>query len=1043
MNQAHKRFDDKAALKLLQSGLSSNFVTGNDTSLLHKCCIEDNISGAELLISQGADVNVQDDDLWTPLHLACSKDNVEMVHLLLDNGADATKIDVDGFFPIDQATEGSESYQILNKHTSGLGLDTERMKQIQAKTPKQMLEDVQKLITSGADLNIPNEEGVTLLHIASANGYMKVLRTLLKGNANISVTSDNGWMPIHVAAYFNQTKAVKKLLRYRADPTVVTREGSKPSLLTTSDELRAILMKAERGRYDPTEEPEEEKDENKFARVNSKTIKQKHSSLSKKDEMFEASTRLSWTESSDPNRSSESMENEDEDMQCFEEEQEEQMVSKIWKGFDSEQASLPPVSSTDNFANLSEITERILLEELQKRYSTSQIYTYIGDILIAVNPCQSLPIYAKSISNQYHSCTAWEDLPPHIYAMAERAYKALIGDSCSQCCIISGESGAGKTESCKLFIQQLLRVASSDENNLNNKINQVNPLLEAFGNAVTVMNDNSSRFAKYVELFFSPEGKVLGAQLTEYLLEKSRLVIQGKGEMSFHIFYWMFSGFSPEEFELYGLRKITDHRYLRPLDIQLSTMINQENREKFWEVKECLKYIGFTQKDIQNLFTMLSAALHLGDVTFHPVGRNDAAQIHNMDTLKKVAAMLEVSGVELASALVAEYTMTRGEQIKKEFSVHQANDCRDALAKTIYGRLFSWIVNGINQMVHPAVEGDMTFQQIGIFDIFGFENFARNSFEQLCINLANEQIQLFTNEHMFFMEQKDCMLEGVPLVDLNFKSNQSTIDLFLQRHTGVLAILDEESRFPKATDSTLATKLHQTPGKMYPEIYKTPRDGGATFTIIHYAGSVTYDLRGILDKNRDTLPTAILYTMKTSNSLLVKELFQSKVTRIGSLAPSARQQRKRTTTKSPFEFFKKMKGAKPDSKKQVIVPPYASERKGPSTMAYHFKNSLADLVTKMQAAKPHFIRCIKPNNKKAPLQFYPELVLAQLRYTGVTEAVKIRKFGYALRIKFHDFLLRYEVLSRCIVPSYAMTPDDNNVKQYCSSVKLKTIRWGR
>ncbi|XP_060574389.1 LOW QUALITY PROTEIN: unconventional myosin-XVI-like, partial [Ruditapes philippinarum] len=668
--------------------------------------------------------------------------------------------------------------------------------------------------------------------------------------------------------------------------------------------------------------------------------------------------------------------------------------------------------------------------------------TYIGDVLIAVNPFQSLPCYAKDITMLYHTAISETKLPPHIYGIAEKSYKRLRFNKKSQCHVISGESGAGKSESCKYIIQHLLRVAGSEETNLNSKINQVNPLLEAFGNAVTIMNNNSSRFGKYVELDFSKEGKVCGAKISEYLLEKSRIVHQGKGEQNFHIFYWMMAGLSHEETSLYKLDQMKTFRYLRssiPADISTS-----ENKAKFWEVKECLKYIGFTSTDIQNLLLTLSIVLHLGEIEFHGVGNNEAAQVTNTGMLTIVSEMLDVSVEELRSALVADYTVTRGEQIKKERTVQQAVDCRDTLAKSLYARLFSWIVNGINTLIQPVYEHGEE-NQLGILDIFGFENFPQNSFEQICINVANEQIQQYTNDNIFQSEQEDCLLEGVPLVELDYNNNQAILNVFFERHTGLLAILDEESNFPKATDKSLATKLHQNTGKKHSACYKTPRDGGLCFTVVHYAGSVQYDVTGMLEKNRDTLPNSILYTMKTSNHLLIKELFQSRISRTGSLAPSARQRRnsRRTVKKSssPFEFFKKFKTNNKEQKKQTKN--VSVEKKGPSTMAFHFRNSLNELISKLQASSPHFVRCIKPNTTKSAFTFVPEYVLAQLRYTGITEIVKIRKFGYELRLPFHEFLTRYHVLVKCCLPAFCPMSDIQKCEEVVKTYKLEHVQFGK
>ncbi|XP_053404293.1 unconventional myosin-XVI-like isoform X4 [Mercenaria mercenaria] len=1075
-------FDDREVAKCLDNGCDPNFTTGNGTSLLHRCAAEDNVSAAELLISHGADVNLHDDDWWTPLHTACSCDCPEIANLLVNNGADLAAIDVDGYFPLDQAAEGSEVRAVMTKHMENKGLTERVLHENRQLRPKEFLNYI-KSLPLAVDVNMLNKDGVSLLHIAAANGYRNCMKALFRYNADVNRLDNYGWTPLHVAARFNQERSVILLLKQKANPNQEDLLGCKPSAVTSSDKIRGILMKCERKMQQKGQQEngpvyleldggdDEDTDDNVYHeihdsevgkgredsqlvgifRINSKTVRTKHVTISKEDElqeakqMYEHIAEFSSGDVSATAATAEAVEKDDN-----KDDEGDYVSMAIWKSASKEQGDLVPCMDGDNLVTVTLVKDDSILTEIQRRYNSKQIYTLIGDVLVAVNPFQTLPCYAKDISLQYHTATLETKLPPHIYHIAEKSYKRLLYNKKSQCHVISGESGAGKSESCKYIIQHLLRVAGSEETNLNSKVNQVNPLLEAFGNAVTVMNNNSSRFGKYVELNFTKEGKVCGAKISEYLLEKSRIVLQGKGEQNFHIFYWMMAGLSHEEISLYKLEKMNQFRYLKsslPTDQSAS-----ENKAKFWEVKECLKYIGFTSADIQNVLKTLSIVLHLGEIEFHGVGNNEAAQVRNTDMLTTVSEMLDVSAEELRSALVADYTVTRGEQIKKERTVQQAIDCRDALAKALYARLFSWIVNGINQLIQPVYEHGIQSVcehgedlQLGILDIFGFENFPHNSFEQICINVANEQIQQYTNDNIFQNEQEDCLLEGVPLVDLDYNNNQAILNVFFEKHTGLLAILDEESSFPKATDKSLATKLHQNTGKKHPGCYKTPRDGGLCFTVVHYAGSVMYDVTGMLEKNRDTLPNSILYTMKTSNQLLIKELFQSRITRTGSLAPSARQQRNSRRTKkkssSPFEFFKKFKANNKEAKK---APKNVSvEKKGASTMAFHFRNSLSDLISKLQVSSPHFVRCIKPNTTKSAFMFVPEYVLAQLRYTGISEIVKIRKFGYALRLPFYDFLNRFHVLVKCCLPAFCPLTDIQKCEEVVRIYGLEHVQFGR
>ncbi|XP_052784010.1 unconventional myosin-XVI-like isoform X3 [Mya arenaria] len=1070
LQAAVDEFDDLQVSRYLNEGGDPNFTTGNGTTMLHKCAAEDNASAAELLISAGADVNVRDDDWWTPLHTACSCDSVEITQLLIDNGASIEAIDVDGYFPVDQASEGSESRAICIRHLEAQGMTEEMLQKGRLVRPREMLNHI-KALPLAVDINQLTSEGMTLLHIAAANGYRSCLKALFKYELDVNKKDAYGWTPLHVAARFNQKKSVELLLKRHANPNIADSLGCKPSTYTSSDELKALLVKCERKFVEKRDVPDtvetHSSDEELFGRgesvyeeiaggsrnignedlpppppeamlfrINSKIMRARHVTISKEDElqearaMYEAVADCTSGHADKPGKGQQKHPKKtDEDSDYY--------SMAIWKSGSSKKGKLKTCSNTDNLTALSSISEEGILKELERRYSAAQIYTYIGDVLVAVNPFKDLEYYSREISSKYHEKPKSDDqLPPHVYGIAENSYRALRHAGGSQCHVISGESGSGKTETCKYIVQHLLRVAGSEETHLNTKINQVNPLLEAFGNAVTLMNNNSSRFGKYIELSFNTRGHVIGGKISEYLLEKSRVVHQGRGECNFHIFYWMMGGLSPEEVNLYGLKDMAKFRYLQGTKVDAQP----DNKAKFWKVKDCLHYIGFSQTDIQSMIQILSIVLHLGEIEFKGVGNNDAAQVINTDMLKVVSDMLEVSAKELGSALVADYTVTRGEQIKKERTVERARDCRDALAKMLYARLFSWIVNGINQLIQPVEEGSDL--QIGILDIFGFENFPQNSFEQMCINVANEQIQLYTNENILYREQQDCLLEGVPLVDVTYNNNQAILDLFLERPTGLLAILDEESNFPKATDKSLASKLHTNVGKKHNRYYKTPRDSGLRFSIIHYAGCVTYDVAGILEKNRDTLPNSIMYTMKTSNLLLIKELFQSRVNRTGSLAPSARQQR--TTIKkvaSPFEFFKKLKGGNKEGKKAGKT--VSVEKKGPSTMAYHFRNSLADLINKLQSAKPHFVRCIKPNTSKKPLTFVPDYVLAQLRYTGVGEIVKIRKYGYPLRLTFHHFLNRYPALVACSLPKFCPMQDRQKCEVVLQYYHFTGVQFGK
>jgi len=402
--------------------------------------------------------------------------------------------------------------------------------------------------------------------------------------------------------------------------------------------------------------------------------------------------------------------------------------------------------------------------------------------LSGCDPFKQLPYYTDEVSNQFSgSHPDPTPLPPHIFAVANQVYQDMLTERRPQCCIISGESGAGKTESCKFIVQHLLHVTKSVENELNLKIEQVNPVLEAFGNAQTVMNNNSSWFGKFLELVFNDDGLVLGANFREYLLEKSRVVFHGKGERNFHIFYLMFAGLSPDEKASLKLSEPKEHRCLVGSGTGLEGAITPAMGERFRVIRDSLQAIGFSKDDEQSLLQAMAGVLHICDVSFSPNG--EGSVIINPHKVELVSGLLQVDLQELSSCLVQEVTVTRGEQILRNRTVVQANDCRDALAKALYGRMFGWIVNGVNHHLQAEDADHTTLNtslKIGVLDIFGFENFEKNSFEQLCINVANEQLQHHFNEHIFRWEQEECAKEGITMETISYCSNWPVVDLFLE-----------------------------------------------------------------------------------------------------------------------------------------------------------------------------------------------------------------------------------------------------------------------
>ncbi|CAD7690588.1 unnamed protein product [Nyctereutes procyonoides] len=665
----------------------------------------------------------------------------------------------------------------------------------------------------------------------------------------------------------------------------------------------------------------------------------------------------------------------------------------------------------DDLVNLEVLDEDTIICQLQKRYVDLLIYTYVGDILIALNPFQNLSIYSPQFSRLYHGVRRASN-PPHIFASADAAYQCMVTFSKDQCIVISGESGSGKTESAHLIVQHLTFLGKANNQTLREKILQVNSLVEAFGNACTAINDNSSRFGKYLEMMFTPTGAVMGARISEYLLEKSRVIKQAVGEKNFHIFYYIYAG-------LYHQRKLSEFRLPEekpPRYIADGTgrvihdITSKESyRRQFETIQHCFRIIGFTDKEVHSVYRILAGILNIGNIEFAAISsqhQTDKSEVPNAEALENAASVLCISPEELQEALISHCVVTRGETIIRANTVDRAADVRDAMSKSLYGRLFSWIVNRINTLLQPdknicsADDG----MNVGILDIFGFENFGRNSFEQLCINIANEQIQYYFNQHVFALEQMEYQNEGIDATLVMYEDNRPLLDMFLQKPLGLLALLDEESRFPQATDQTLVDKFEDNLRCKY---FWRPKGVELCFGILHYAGKVLYDASGVLEKNKDTLPADVVVVLRTSENKLLQQLFSIPLTKTGNLA----QTRARITAASrslPPHFST---GRTKVDTLEVIRHPEETTNMKRQTMASYFRYSLMDLLSKMVVGQPHFVRCIKPNDDREALKFSRESVLAQLRSTGILETVSIRRQGYSHRILFEEFVKRYYYLA--------------------------------
>lgn len=623
------------------------------------------------------------------------------------------------------------------------------------------------------------------------------------------------------------------------------------------------------------------------------------------------------------------------------------------------------VRGVEDMITLADLQEYTILRNLHYRYNQGLIYTYTGSILVAVNPYQVLPIYTSKEVALYKDCKLGE-LPPHIFAIGDSSFSDMMRFHQNQCIVISGESGAGKTESTKLILRYLAAI-SGKHSWIEQQILEANPILEAFGNAKTVRNDNSSRFGKYIDINFNSEGVIEGAQIEQYLLEKSRIVSQNHGERNYHIFYSILAGLNQDEKKSLDLGDASQYIYLT--GGKSLTCDGRDEAAEFADVKSAMKVLNFSDEEILNIVKLLAAILHLGNVKYNElvIANIDAAEIPDHLQVQKVAAILGVSKDLLVDSLTRKTIFVQGDKVVRNVSVEQAIEVRDAFVKGIYGQLFIMIVQKIKSAIFkPKAK---TKNSIGVLDIFGFENFDTNSFEQLCINYANENLQQFFVQHIFKLEQEEYTREGISWKHMSFVDNQDILDLIGVKPLNIMSLVDEESKFPKGTDETMLSKVHKTHegNKNY---LKPKSDKTQTFGLNHFAGKVFYAVKGFLEKNRDTFSTDLKQLVHIASNKFLKNLFAEEL--------SVNQH---------------------DTKKRTM------------TLSAQFQKSLDVLMKTLNSCHPFFVRCIKPNSLKKPKVFDRGLCCRQLRYSGMMETAKIRRAGYPIRHSFREFVERYRFLA--------------------------------
>ncbi|XP_068180853.1 myosin-10 isoform X2 [Antennarius striatus] len=684
----------------------------------------------------------------------------------------------------------------------------------------------------------------------------------------------------------------------------------------------------------------------------------------------------------------------------------------------------PRFSKVEDMADLTCLNEASVLHNLRERYYSGLIYTYSGLFCVVVNPYKNMPIYTESIVDMYRGKKRHE-LPPHIYAISEAAYRSMLQDREDQAILCTGESGAGKTENTKKVIQYLAHVASSHkgatlgrnkevvQGELERQLLQANPILEAFGNAKTVKNDNSSRFGKFIRINFDVAGYIVGANIETYLLEKSRATRQAIDERTFHIFYQMLCGTSEETRADLLLGTADEYRFLTRGSIPLP---GQSDSENFTQTMDSMAIMGFTKEESMSMLKVVSAVLQFGNIIFMKEKSQDQASMPDNTAAQKLCHLLGINVLEFTRAILTPRIKVGREYVQKAQTKEQADFAVEALAKATYERLFRWLVHRVNRALDRRQRQGASF--IGILDIAGFEIFQLNSFEQLCINYTNEKLQQLFNHTMFILEQEEYQREGIEWNFIDFGLDlQPCIDL-IEKPThppGVLALLDEECWFPRATDRSFVEKLSAEQGS-HPKFFrsKQPRRE-ADFSIIHYAGKVDYKADDWLVKNMDPLNDNVASLLHQSSDHFVSELWKEDIQTL----PRVYFFDSYATLQANGSDMDRIVGLDQVSDSGPV--PFGAAglktKKGMfRTVGQLYKESLTKLMATLRNTNPNFLRCIIPNHEKRSGKLSPHLVLDQLRCNGVLEGIRICRQGFPNRIPFQEFRQRYEILTPNAIP---------------------------
>ncbi|KAM9346310.1 myosin heavy chain, skeletal muscle, adult-like isoform 2-T2 [Symphorus nematophorus] len=672
----------------------------------------------------------------------------------------------------------------------------------------------------------------------------------------------------------------------------------------------------------------------------------------------------------------------------------------------------PKFDKIEDMALLTHLHEPAVLFNLKERYAAWMIYTYSGLFCVTVNPYKWLPVYNPEVVAGYRGKKR-QEAPPHIFSISDNAYQFMLTDRENQSILITGESGAGKTVNTKRVIQYFATIASFGDlskkeqstsrmqGTLEDQIIQANPLLEAFGNAKTVRNDNSSRFGKFIRIHFGTKGKLASADIETYLLEKSRVTFQLPAERSYHIFYQIMSNKKPDLIEML---LITTNPYDYPFISQGEiTVLSINDTEELMATDSAIDILGFNMEEKVGIYKLTGAVMHNGNMKFKQKQREEQAEPDGTEVADKVAYLMGLNSADLLKALCYPRVKVGNEYVTKGQTPQQVNNAMGALSKAVYEKLFLWMVTRINQQLDTKLPRQ---HFIGVLDIAGFEIFEMNSLEQLCINFTNEKLQQFFNHHMFVLEQEEYKKEGIAWEFIDFGMDLAACIELIEKPMGIFSILEEECMFPKATDSSFKNKLYdQHLGKN--SIFQKPKPSKgkaeAHFSLMHYAGTVDYNISGWLEKNKDPLNDTVVQLYQKASLKLLSQLFAT------------------------YASADAADGSKKSSKK-----------KGSSfqTVSALFRENLNKLMANLRSTHPHFVRCIIPNETKTPGSMDHHLVLHQLRCNGVLEGIRICRKGFPSRILYGDFRQRYRILNASAIPEGQFIDSKKASEKLLSSIDV-------